>query len=83
MRLAFQEGDGGDDDRAFDDELHGRAHAEQYESIVERPDDETAESSSKNEPTTAEQAASSDDGGDRRDLPVRRLAERRASGRIE
>src|SRR5580704_9483597 len=53
-RLAFREGDSGDDDRALDDELHRRAHAQEHKSVVERLDDETAEQCSKNKATASE-----------------------------
>src|SRR6204780_339986 len=64
-RLAFRESDGGDDDRALDDELHRRAYAQEHKSIVECSNDEAAEQRSKNKATAPEQTASSEnDGGD-------------------
>src|ERR1700722_13785926 len=62
-RLAFGESDGGDDDRALDDELHRRAYAQEHESIVECSNDEAAEQRSKNKATAPEQTASSENDG--------------------
>src|SRR5580692_3149332 len=62
-RLAFGEGDGGNDDRALDDKLNWRAYAQEHKSVVERSNDETAEQRSKNKSTAPEQAASSENDG--------------------
>src|SRR5277367_5496700 len=84
VSLAFRESDGGDDDRALDDQLHRRADAEQHQAIVERPDDQAAEQGAQNEAAPAEQAATAEyDRGDDvelhalHDVRARRMRSRR------
>src|SRR4051812_3363693 len=58
--LSFGEGDGSDDDRALDDQLHRRADAEQHQTVVERADDQAAEQRPQDEAAPAEQAAAAE-----------------------